>query len=268
MTEEGFMETLQRAVSLHGEGEEVVLVTVVAIAGSAPPRVGFRMAVTAGGTEGTVGGGALENEAVRLARALLAGDGTARLERIDVAAIGMECGGEVALFIEPFRAAARLWIFGGGHIGKALAPMASAAGFSVTVADNRPEFADRSRFPGAARTICMPYDESVKLVPEGAYVVIVTHGHAHDEELLAAVVRREPRLPYVGMVGSSRKIAKALAEIRAAVVDPGPDVYAPIGLDLGGGTPGEIALAIAAQLLGVRHGKGGLPHYRDRHVPK
>ena len=154
------MDTLRKAVSLVGDGEDVVLVTVVAIAGSAPPRVGFRMAVTGGGTEGTVGGGALENEAIRLARALLAGDGTARLERIDVAAIGMECGGEVTLFLEPFRAAPRLWIFGGGHIGKALAPMAAAAGFTVTVVDNRPEFADRTRFPeascrvGANRSCC------------------------------------------------------------------------------------------------------------------
>jgi xanthine dehydrogenase accessory factor len=262
------METLRRTVSLLGGGEDVVLVTVVATAGSVPPRVGFRMVVTAGGAEGTVGGGALENEAIRMARALLQGGGEARLERIDVAAIGMACGGEVTLFLEPFRSAPRLWIFGGGHIGKALAPMAAAVGFSVTVADNRPEFADKARFPEAERTICAPYDESVKLVPAGAFVAILTHGHAHDEEVLRAMTMMEPRLPYVGMVGSSRKIAKALDEIRASGVDPGPDVYAPIGLDLGGDTPGEIALAIAAQILGVRHRKDGLPHYRDRHLPK
>jgi xanthine dehydrogenase accessory factor len=262
------METLRKTVSLLGTGEDIVLVTVVATAGSVPPRAGFRMAVTADGAEGTVGGGALESEAIRMARALLEGGDGPRLERIDVAAIGMTCGGEVTLFLEPFRSAPCLWIFGGGHIGKALAPMAAAVGFSVTVADNRPEFADKARFPEAARTICAPYVESVKLIPAGAFVAILTHGHAHDEEVLNAVTMMEPRLPYIGMVGSSRKIAKALDEIRASGVDPGPDVYAPIGLDLGGDTPGEIALAIAAQILGVRHGKDGLPHYRDRHVPK
>ena len=262
------METLRKTVSLLGDGEDVVLVTVVGTAGSVPPRAGFRMVVTAGGAEGTVGGGALENEATRMARALLTGGGEARLERIDVAKIGMACGGEVTLFLEPFRAATRLWIFGGGHIGKALAPMAAAAGFNVTVADNRPEFADAARFPEASRAICAPYDESAMMVPAGAFVAILTHGHAHDEEVLEAMVRMEPRLPYVGMVGSSLKIAKALAGIRATGVDPGPDVYAPIGLDLGGDTPGEIALAIAAQILGVRNRKAGLPHYRDRHAPK
>jgi xanthine dehydrogenase accessory factor len=262
------MEALRRTVERLADGEDVVLVTVVAVDGSAPPRVGFRMAVTAAGLDGTVGGGALENEAVRMARELLAGSGGARLERIDVAEIGMACGGEVTLFLEPFRSAPRLWIFGGGHIGKALVPMAAAAGFGVTVVDNRPEFAEPARFPEAARSLCMPYENAVKLVPEGAYAVIVTHGHMHDAELLDAVVRMQPRLPYVGMIGSSRKIAKVLDGIRAAGVDPGPDVYAPVGLDLGGDTPGEIALAIAAQILGVRHRKAGLPHYRDRHVPK
>jgi xanthine dehydrogenase accessory factor len=262
------METLRTTVDRIASGEDVVLVTVVGISGSVPPRVGFRMAVTADAAQGTVGGGALENEAVRMARALLSGNGEARLERIDVASIGMACGGEVTLFLEPFRAAPRLWIFGGGHIGKALAPMAAAAGFSVTVADNRPEFADKARFPEAARAICAPYYESVKLVPEGAFVAILTHGHAHDEEVLKAMTMMEPRLPYVGMVGSSRKIAKALDEIRKSGVDPGPDVFAPIGLDLGGDAPGEIALAIAAQILGVKHRKIGLPHYRDRHFAK
>jgi xanthine dehydrogenase accessory factor len=262
------METLRRTLALLGDGEDLVLVTVVAAAGSVPPRVGFRMAVTAAATEGTVGGGALENEAIRLARALLAGDGGARLERLDLAALGMACGGEVTLFLEPFRAAPRLWIFGGGHIGKALVPIAAAAGFGVTVVDNRPEFADPARFPGAARTICMPYDDAAALVPAGAFAVIVTHGHMHDGALLDALVRRRPRLPYVGMIGSARKIAVMLDGIRAAGVDPGPDVYAPIGLDLGGDSPGEIAVAVAAQILGVRHRKDGLPHYRDRRLPR
>jgi xanthine dehydrogenase accessory factor len=264
MTMEMLRETLERL----GNGEDVVLVTVVAVAGSVPPRVGFRMAVAAGDATGTVGGGALEAEAIRAARALLAGGGPARLERIDVATLGMTCGGEVTMFLEPFRSAPRLWIFGGGHIGRALVPMAAAAGFSVTVADNRPEYADPTRFPEAARAVCAPYEESVGMVPAGAFVVILTHGHAHDEEVLAAMTRMEPRLPYVGMIGSSRKIAQALAGIRATGVDPGPDVYAPIGLDLGGDTPGEIAVAIAAQLLGVLHRKPGLPHYRDTHVPR
>ncbi|MDD5307870.1 MAG: XdhC/CoxI family protein [Deltaproteobacteria bacterium] len=262
------MDTLRKTVERLGGGEDAVLVTVVATEGSVPPRVGFRMAVTGAGEEGTVGGGALEKEAVRLARKLLAEGGEGRLERIEVSKLDMTCGGAVTLFFEPFRAAQSLWIFGGGHIGKALVPMAAAAGFSVTVADNRPEYADRARFPEAVRTVCAPYPESVAMVPKGAFVVITTHGHAHDEEVLNAMARFSPRLPYVGMIGSSHKIAKALSDMRAAGIDPGPDVYAPVGLDLGGDTPGEIALAIAAQILGVRHKKTGLPHYRDRHVPK
>lgn len=260
------MDTLRKMVRRLDAGEDFVVVTVAEVSGSAPPRAGFRMAVTADAIEGTVGGGALEKEAVGLARALLAGSGGPRLERFDLAALGMACGGGVTLFLEPFRASTPLWIFGGGHIGAALAPMARAAGFAVTVVDDRPEYADFARRGDGIRALCRPYDEAVRLVPDGAFVVIVTHGHAHDEALLNAVARRSPRLPYVGMIGSARKVAAALERIRAAGVDPGPDVYAPVGLDLGGDSPGEIALAIAAQILGIRHGKPGLPHYRDRRL--
>jgi len=260
------LETLRKAVKRVEGGEDVVLVSVAAVEGSAPPRVGFKMAVFADGIEGTVGGGALEKEAVRIARELFAERGASKLVRIDLAAFDMTCGGAVTLFFEPFCAAHDLWIFGGGHIGAALAPMAAAAGFKVTVADDRSEFAKAARFEKASRTICMPYGEAVKMVPDSAFVVIVTHGHAHDEEILNAMVRKTPRLPYIGMIGSSRKIAVVMETIRAAGIDIGPNVYAPIGLDLGGDSPGEIALAIAAQLLGIRHGKPGLPHYRDHRL--
>ncbi|HUT77177.1 MAG TPA: XdhC/CoxI family protein [Polyangia bacterium] len=262
------MDVLRRTIERAGGGEDLVLVTVVGVGGSVPPRVGFRMLVAAGDTEGTVGGGALELEAIRLARALLASDGGARLEHLDVSELDMACGGEVSLFLEPFRAAPALWIFGGGHVAKALVPMAAATGWRVTVVDNRPEFADLARFPGAAATISAPYDEAAPKVPAGAFAVIVTHGHAHDEMLLEAMARIKPKLPYIGMIGSSRKIAEALSRIREAGVATGSNIQAPIGLDLGGDSPGEIALCIAAQLQGLRHGKPGLPHYRDRRAAR
>lgn len=258
------MDVLRRTIERAAGGESLVLVTVVGVEGSVPPRVGFRMLVTRADTQGTVGGGGLEQEAVRLARELLAENGGPRLACLDVADLDMACGGGVTLFLEPFRAASALWIFGGGHIARALVPMAAAAGFRVTVADNRPEFAEASRFPEAACTFCAPYAEAAGKVPPGAFVVIVTHGHAHDEELLGAMARIEPMLPYIGMIGSARKIAEARKRIMASGIEIGDNVHAPIGLDLGGDTPGEIALGIAAQILGVRHGKPGLPHYRDR----
>lgn len=258
------MDVLRECVERVAGGEDLMLVTVVGVDGSVPPRVGFRMLVTASHTAGTVGGGALEMEAVRRARALLAAGGGPLLQRLDVAELEMACGGGVSLFFEPFCAASALWIFGGGHIAKALVPMAAAAGFRVTVVDNRPEFAEAARFPEAACTLCAPYAEAASRVPPGAFVVIVTHGHAHDEELLGAMARIEPKLPYIGMIGSARKIAEAKKRIVAGGVEISDNVHAPIGLDLGGDTPGEIALGIAAQILGIRHGKAGLPHYHER----
>ncbi len=262
------MDVLRIAIERAAGGEDLVLVTVVGVGGSAPPRVGFRMLVTGADCQGTVGGGNLEHEAIRMARELLAAGGGPRLEHLDVADLDMSCGGEVTLFFEPFRAAPALWIFGGGHVAKALVPMAAATNWRVTVADNRAEFADPARFPEAAATVSAPYLEAAAKVPAGAFVVIVTHGHAHDEELLGVMARIEPKLPYIGMIGSARKIAEILSRLRAAGVETGDNIQTPIGLDLGGDTPGEIALCIAAQIQGLRHGKEGLPHYRDRHAAR
>jgi len=258
------IDILERAVERAKAGEAVAIVTVIETSGSVPGKTGFRMIVTPGETEGTVGGGALEKEAIREARELLAARASARTVRIKVSDIDMQCGGEVSIFIEPCRPAAALWIFGGGHIAKALVPMAAGAGFSVTVVDHRPEFADKARFPQASRTLSAPYAEAAGSMPPGAFVVIVTHGHAHDAEVLIESARIEPPLPYIGMIGSRHKVAATLETLRAAGVTPGPNLYTPIGLDLGGGTPGEIALSIASEILGVLNGRRGLPHCRER----
>jgi xanthine dehydrogenase accessory factor len=92
----------------------------------------------------------------------------------------------------------------------------------------------------------------------------VTHGHAADQAVLAQLVRRDPPLRYIGMIGSRRKVRGALEALAGQGLEPGANLYAPIGLDLGGGSPAAIALAIAAELLGVLHGRGGLPHCRAR----
>ncbi len=255
---------LESAIDRARQGEPVALVTVVESSGSVPGKTGFRMLVTPTATDGTVGGGALEKEAIREARELLAGRGSARTVRIKVSDIDMQCGGEVVLLIEPLAAACPAWIFGGGHIAQALAPLAVAAGFGVTVVDHRPEFADPPRFGGRARTICGDYAEAARRIPAGAFVVIVTHGHSHDTEVLLEAARIEPRLPYIGMIGSRHKVAETRRRLAEAGVDPGPNLYTPVGLDLGGDTPGEIAVAIVSEMLGVRHGRTGLPHCRKR----
>jgi xanthine dehydrogenase accessory factor len=246
------------------EGVPQCLVTVVESAGSVPAPVGARMVVTPESAHGTVGGGALEKHAIDEARALLeAGDGP-RLLRRATTELDMRCGGEVALFFEPLGTAPPLWIFGGGHIGAALTPIAAGLGFSVTVVDERPAFATSGRFPSAARVLSGEPAEIAQQVGPDAFAVIVTHGHAHDQAVLEQLVRRDPPLRYIGMIGSVKKVRGALDALAEHGLETADNVFAPIGLDLGGGGPADIAVAIAAELLGILHEKRGLPHCRER----
>jgi len=144
-----------------------------------------------------------------------------------------------------------LYLFGGGHVGLALARLMPTAGFRLVVVDDREEFANRERFPMAERVLVRPFETAVADLDLGArsYVAIMTRGHRGDREVLAQALRT--RAAYVGMIGSRRKIAttwEILREQGFAEADLAR-VHAPIGLPIGGDSPGEIAVSIAAQLI-------------------
>jgi xanthine dehydrogenase accessory factor len=256
------LDIFERIAALTSTGSDFVLVTVVEVSGSVPAKVGSRMVVTADGVEGTVGGGAQENELTRQARALLMNRGQAGLVKLDISELDMHCGGEMTSFLEPFFARAELWVFGGGHVAGHLVPLAASIGFRVVVVDMRPEFANKERFPQALKTLNIPYPEAVKKIPAGSYVVILTHKHAHDQDILMAVAQIKPSLPYIGMIGSRKKVTHTFSKLKEAGIDIGENIYSPIGLDVGGGSPAEIAVSITAELLGVLHKKKHLPHCR------
>ncbi|MHB8095206.1 MAG: XdhC family protein [Candidatus Aminicenantales bacterium] len=252
------MENIMKAIQSE---EEFVTATIVDAQGSTPGRVGFRIIVHADRTEGTAGGGALEKTVIAEARNMLSLKKASRLVKIDLAELGMTCGGQVSVFFESFYGKPPLWIFGAGHIGKALAPLISSLRFHLTVVDNRNGFAVKENFPAGTTLMTGDYDAALKQVPADAFAVIVTHGHLHDEEILRALASREPQLPYIGMIGSRQKVAVA----REMLLKDGIQadyVYAPIGLNIGGDTPEEIAVSIAAEILGVHHKKTNLPHCR------
>lgn len=151
-------------------------------------------------------------------------------------------------------------IFGGGHIAVPLARLARLLDYQVTVFDDRPSFANPARFPGAA-VVCADFEtglDRVEISPS-TYVVLVTRGHRQDELCLRKVVGSSAA--YIGMIGSRRRVRGVLARMSE---DGYPEeqvgrVHAPIGLDIGAQTPGEIALAIMAEITLVRHGGSGRP---------
>ncbi|MGA2616686.1 MAG: XdhC family protein [Thermoguttaceae bacterium] len=167
----------------------------------------------------------------------------------------------VEVFVEPVLPCPLLLIAGGGHVGQALAVQAAQVGFQVTVLDDRPEFADPARFPAGVRVRCGPPAEQLASCAMDAdtYVVIVTRGHGHDAEALAACIHG--RSAYLGMIGSRRKVAL----IRQGFLDGGlatqeefARVFAPVGLEIGAVTVPEIAASIVAQLIAVR--RNGAAH--------
>ncbi len=147
----------------------------------------------------------------------------------------------------------RLLIAGAGHIGQALCRLALELDFDVTAFDDRPDMLDRF-IPDPARRVAGPIHETIPRVSidRETYIVIVTRGHRHDEQVLEAVAAQPAR--YIGMIGSRRKVKVVFDDLRAAGLSDEAlrRVHAPVGLDLGSVTVSEIALSIAAQLVEVR----------------
>ena len=149
-----------------------------------------------------------------------------------------------------------LLIVGGGHVGHAVARLAADVDFEIEVLDDRAAYSNQERFPGAH---CIVGDigqtlagMSGELTP-GTYALIVTRGHAHDEEALFHLATT--RAGYVGLIGSKRKIKLIFQDLLARGVprEALRRVHAPLGLDIGSQTVPEIAVSIVAELIAVRN---------------
>ena len=251
------MEFYQEVIKAQEEQKPFVLATVVESIGSAPREAGAKMLIRQNGSiVGTVGGGAVEKAVIEEAKKLM-NSNTPVLLRYDLGAeLGMQCGGRMSIFLEPFLPAAKLYIFGAGHIGTALTPIADLLGFSVTVIDNRSEYADPTRLPQASHVIASEYKQALQELDfdDNTYIVIVTHGHGHDEEILQHCIRQNHK--YIGMIGSRAKVKTVMQKLRQAGVQEEiiEKICAPIGVDIGADTPAEIAVAIAAELVAVKTG--------------
>ena len=147
-----------------------------------------------------------------------------------------------------------LIIAGAGHIGQSLAPIAKTLGFSVTVWDDRPEYADQTRFPDADTFLSGIENLEKITVRHDTWVVIVTHGHKSDAEVLRKFIDSEAA--YIGMIGSKAKVSQMktlFLENGWATLEQWNRIYSPVGLDIGAQTVEEIAVSIAAQLIQVRN---------------
>lgn len=251
--------------------EDAVLVRVESTQGSAPREAGTWMAVWAEGLTATIGGGQLEFQATREAREMLAGtrkpfDG---IQRYPLGpSLGQCCGGVMFLSYERITAAdaprlqqalvAQLEpvaLFGGGHVGAALARLLSTLPFSVRWIDSRDGvFPDE--LPVQIDTEhSEPVQDAVAALAPGSRVLIMSFSHAEDLDIVIACLKRLRKrndLPYVGLIGSKTKWAtfSHRLEARGFTADELARITCPIGVPgITGKEPEVIAVAVAAQLL-------------------
>ena len=164
---------------------------------------------------------------------------------------GMLAGTE-GLFVRSYARAPRLIIVGAAHISQFLAPMATLAGFEVSVIDPRGAFASAERFPGVTLLGACPMRRSNLKLDATSAVVTLTHDPKLDDPALI-VALASPAF-YIGALGSTRTHAKRVARLtEAGLGDKVARIHAPIGLDLGGRAPREIAVSILAEVIQVRY---------------
>ncbi len=254
----GFIEKL---ATIAQTGQPFVSVTMVEAKGSVPQEAGSKMLVDHNGLIfGTIGGGRVESQAIDFAKALLLEPPTAASTRLvewnlkrDV---GMTCGGTVTLFFESINH--RVWdivIFGAGHVANAISRCLLNLDCRLTVVDSRREWLEK--LPESDRLIkvhCDAPEDWVVNLATHTFVLLMTMGHRTDRPILEAILKRDLKLPYLGVIGSKGKRGALKKELLAAGLSESrcEEFRCPIGLPLGSNEPNEIAISVAAELLQIR----------------
>jgi len=252
-----------------------VRIVVQRVQGSGPREPGAWMAVFADGLVGTIGGGKLEMDAVADARALLAGQAREAERRFALGpSLGQCCGGVVWLRYERLQAADIGWLrarlleeagahmpvalFGGGHVGAAIARLLGTLPVRTHWIDSRDEIFPEHLPLNLRCEHSDPVQAAVPTLEPGSRVLIMSFSHAEDLDIVAACLKRRRErddLPYIGLIGSKSKWAtfRHRLEARGYGAAELAAVTCPIGVPgVVGKEPEVIAVAVAAQLLQQR----------------
>lgn len=249
---------------LRREGQRAALATIIQIRGSVPSFETAKILVREDGTTvGTVGGGCVENDVWKAARQVILDEKPRRLlfDLTDSSNLeaGLICGGKVEIFVEPILATPVTYIFGAGHVSKSISTVATLVGFNTVVVDNRPQYANRERFPEAVDIHSDSFEAAFEtIVPnEFSYIVIVTRGHLEDQNVLRWAVGTNAR--FIGMIGSRFKRRALFENLKEEGIPQEKlnRVFSPVGLDINAILPEEIAVSIVAQMIAVRRSRPG-----------
>jgi xanthine dehydrogenase accessory factor len=251
------MESIYKKLAeIEENGTVACICTVIETSGSVPRKAGAKMIVYSDGSiEGTVGGGLVEKKVTDKALEVIQGQQPVVFSFDLLPGNGMTCGGMVRVFIEPVNRFRKLYIFGAGHIGRYLAPLAQSLGFGVTVIDDRPGItqylADRQ-----IKTLNMPHHQALQqlVFDHETFICVLTQSHTLDREV-TAFCAKQPFL-YLGVIGSKNKInamKEYFTENKILTNDEIARINWPIGVDIACQSPQEIAISILAQLIDFRN---------------
>lgn len=230
----------------------IALVTVTKILGSAPCKVASKMiVVNHKEIYGTIGGGKLEFQVIDQAVQAINENKIKEFSYTLGPEFEQCCGGKVELIIEPMNQSPELYLFGAGHIGVALCAVLKDTPFNITLLDTRENWQETIEIDKSVTYIALAFDHYKQALNWGknCYVVIMTHDHKLDYEITALALHSETK--YIGLIGSKTKKNKFNnLLINELNFEAGiKSVHCPVGLDLGGNYPKEIAISVAAELL-------------------
>jgi xanthine dehydrogenase accessory factor len=260
MTGEGDKVIYEAILEAKEAGRPIVLATVIRERGSVPRHAGAKMLVYPDGRIlGTIGGGEVESRVIADALELLP-DGQPKVVEYKLVdpATGDPgvCGGEMEFFLEPILPEPTILVIGCGHVGQAVADLAHWLGFRVVVTDDRAELCTPEVIPHADEYVPVPSAEITKAfkLHSQTYIAAVTRGVPEDTKALPALLDSDAA--YIGVIGSRRRWATTVKELREMGVDDEKlkRVHAPIGLEIEAETPREIAVSILAEIIAVRNG--------------
>jgi xanthine dehydrogenase accessory factor len=229
---------------LASDGHIAVVATVVEGDG-----VGSKALVTDAIVAGSLGSAELDRQLIDV----IAGSGGNPVSGV------LEMDPETRVFLDVFQPRPQLVIFGAVHTAQALDWFARKLGYRVVVVDARRALATRERFPDADQLITAWPDEAyqqLNILPSTS-IAILSHDPKFDEPAILGALKTPAR--YIGAVGSRKTARERLQRLRDGGVteDQIERIHGPIGLDIGGGTPEEMAISILAEIISVAHGRGG-----------
>ena len=238
------------------ENINAAICTIVETKGSTPRKIGAKMIVYEDGTIiGTIGGGNLEKKVIKNAQNQIKLNKPKLFKHDLKHQHNMCCGGFASIYIEPIVKNKKLYIFGAGHTGEALALHASKMDFDIYLIDDRKDYLDKIKIKGVSK-MNIKYDAALPSLPfdENTFITIMTYEHQFDRDILSFCIKQP--FAYLGMIGSKRKIVltkKMFIDAEIASDEELNNVDMPMGLDIKADGPQEVAISILAKLIEIKN---------------